>query len=334
MIPAVSVGPTPRDTILEDGTASLYRFRAEGSTGSTGMRALPVLLVPSMINRWYVMDLRPGVSLAGALVEQGLDTWLLDWGTPNDEDRYRTWADGVDRIARMVRRTKRETGADQVVLLGYCMGATISAAYASLHSDELAGFINLAGPIDFSHAGLLGDLVDRAHFDPDALTAAGNLPASMMQSGFVALRPTTQISKWVALADRFTSPDFREAFGALEKWAGDNIPFPGQSYVTYIRELYQENRLIEGGHHVRGREVDLANIRCPLLTITASRDNICPPAAANALNERVGSEDVETIEVPGGHVGMVVGSKAPKKLYPAIAEWIHQRNRPSDSLTN
>ncbi len=320
MIPPVSVGPTPRDTVLEDGTAKLYRFRRTGPTDP----GLPVLLVPSMINRWYVMDLRPGVSLAGALVDAGLDTWLLDWGSPEDEDRYRTWADAVDRIARMVRRTKRETGADRVVLLGYCMGATIGAVYASLYPDDVAGFINLGGPIDFSHAGLLGALVDRAHFDPEEVTAGGNLPAELMQSGFLALRPTGQLTKWVGLLDRGLDPDYRAAFAAIETWANDNISFPVRTYVTYIRELYQENRLMAGGHSVHGRPVNLANIRCPVLTITASRDHICPPASALALNDRVSTDDVETIEVPGGHVGMMVGSRAPKTLYPAIADWIHR----------
>jgi polyhydroxyalkanoate synthase len=316
------IGPTPRDTVLTDGTARLYRFRGE----TAAEPGLPVLLVPSMINRWYVMDLRPGVSLAASLVDAGLDTWLLDWGVPEDEDRYRTWDDGVARIARMVRRVKRETGAEKVVLLGYCMGATISSVYAALHPDELAAFINLAGPIDFSHAGLLGALVDRAHFDPEALTAAGNLPPEMMQSGFVTLRPTGQISKWVALFDRALDPSFREAFAALEKWSNDNIPFPGASYVTYIRELYQDNRLARGEHRVGGRAADLSQIRCPVLTITASRDHICPPKAATALNDLVSSEDEEVLEVPGGHIGAVVGSRAPKKLYPALATWIRERN--------
>lgn len=319
----VTIAPTPRDTVLTDGSASLLRFR--GATREPGQ--VPVLLVPSMINRWYVMDLRPGVSLAGALVDAGLDTWLLDWGIPEDEDRYRTWDDGVARIARMVRRVKRETGAETIVLLGYCMGATISAVYAALEPDGLAAFINLAGPIDFSHAGLLGELVDRAHFDPEAVTAAGNLPASMMQSGFVALRPTAQISKWIALADRAHDPEFRAAFEALEEWSGDNIPFPGASYVTYIRDLYQDNRLARGEHRVGGRLADLASIRCPVLTITASRDSICPPKAATALNDLVSSDVRDLFEVPGGHVGAVVGKNAPAMLHPAIVAWIQKHGR-------
>jgi len=274
-----------------------------------------------------VLDLREDVSLAGALVGAGLDTWLLDWGVPEDEDRYRTWGDGVARIARMVRRVKRETGAARIVLLGYCMGATISAEYAALHPDELAAFINLAGPIDFEHAGLLGRLVDRAHFDPEALTAAGNLPAQMMQTGFVALRPTAQVSKWVALADCGLDPSFREAFEALEAWSGDNIPFPGACYVTYIRDLYQDNRLAKGEHRVGGRLADLGEIRCPVLTITASRDTICPPRAATALNDLVGSRKTDVLEVPGGHVGAVVGSRAPRLLHPSIIDWIRENTK-------
>jgi polyhydroxyalkanoate synthase len=317
---AMSIAPTPKDTILVDGTASLYRFR-----GNTEPAGTPVLLVPSMINRWYVMDLRPGVSLAAALVESGLDTWLLDWGVPNDEDRYRAWDDGVERIARMVRRVKRESGAEKVALVGYCMGATMASAYAALHPEELAAFINLAGPIDFTKGGLLRDLVDARHFDPEAMTAAGNLPASMMQSGFVALRPTQQLGKWVTFADRALDPGFRTSFDALDTWANDNVPFPGASYVTYIRELYQENRLIAGTHAVRGKRVDLSKITCPLMTITASKDTICPPAAAAALNDAVGSADKELLSVPGGHVGAVVGSQASKVLYPAIAGWLRRK---------
>ncbi|MCA2981789.1 MAG: hypothetical protein INH37_26230, partial [Myxococcaceae bacterium] len=82
--------PTPRSTVLEDGPAKLYRFHP--ATDVALVDAAPVLLVPSMINRWYVLDLRKGASVAEALVGAGLDTWCLDWGAPEDHDRYFTWA--------------------------------------------------------------------------------------------------------------------------------------------------------------------------------------------------------------------------------------------------
>ena len=315
--------PTPKDTLHRDGTASLYRFRRPGGAAAEG--GMPLLLVPSMINRWYVLDLRRGASMADALTQAGLDTFCLDWGIPEDEDRYLTWADVIDRLARTVRKVRRITGAPKVGILGYCMGATLSSVYTALEPDSVAALANLAGPVDFSKAGFLGDMVDARHFDAEAIASAGNMGPSQMQAGFSALRPTTQIAKWVTLLDRGLDPAVRESFDALEAWSGDNIPFPGAAYATYIGELYQQNLLVKGEHFVRGRRADLKNIRCPVLTITADRDAICPPAAATALNDGCGSADKEVLSVAGGHVGAVVGGKASKVLYPALAAWFKKR---------
>jgi polyhydroxyalkanoate synthase subunit PhaC len=104
------IAPTPKDTVLRDGKASLYRFRGSAAAGSH----VPVLLVPSMINRWYVLDLREGASLATALsVKAPWDTYCLDWGIPEDEDRYFTWDDVVARLDRAVRRVLRLTGSNK-----------------------------------------------------------------------------------------------------------------------------------------------------------------------------------------------------------------------------
>jgi polyhydroxyalkanoate synthase len=329
--------PTPRDVIHRDGTAALYKFRAapaargggpnvERAGGPSAHSATkPVLLVPSMINRWYVLDLRAGSSLAGAMVDAGLETYCLDWGIAEDEDRYLTWEDVIARLARAVRVVKRASGHASVGLLGYCMGATLSGIYASLYPKEVAALINLAGPFDFSHAGLLGTMVDPRWFDAAAIAEAGNVKPTQMQSGFVALRPTSQIAKWVGLWDRGHDPGARDSFEALETWANDNIPFPGAAYRTYISELYQQNLLVKGEHHVGGRRVDLGEIRCPVMSVVTERDTICPPRAAIALNERCGSANKEVLTVPGGHVGAVVGSRASKVLYPAMARWLSDK---------
>lgn len=319
----MELAPTPKDTLFRDGTAALYRFRRpQGEPAGAG---LPLLLVPSMINRWYVLDLRRGASMADALVRAGIDTYCLDWGIPEDEDRYLAWDDVIARLSRMVRAVRRETGAPKVGVLGYCMGATLSTVYSALEPDSVAALVNLAGPVDFSHAGFLGEMVDGRYFDAEAIAAAGNMSPQMMQSGFVALRPTTQIAKWVGFLDRAHDPKARESFEALEAWAGDNIPFPGAAYATYIGDLYQKNALVKGEHYVRGRRADLKNIRCPVLTVVADRDAICPPKAATALNDGVSSTDKEVLTVAGGHVGAVVGGKAPKVLYPALAAWFKKR---------
>src|SRR5204862_5861995 len=130
------------------------------------------------------------------------------------------------------------------------------------------------------------------------------------QAGFAALRPTLEASKLASLPDLVADPKARDAFLALDAWASDNIPFPGEAYRRYIGELYQGNQLVAGTHRVNGAPVSLRAIECPVLAITASRDAICPPAAAGALLHHVGSTDASVLEVPGGHVGAVVGSRA------------------------
>ncbi|HEY2365010.1 MAG TPA: alpha/beta fold hydrolase [Polyangiaceae bacterium] len=314
----IPLAPTPRDVVATFGGSKLYRFRSE-NTGT------PLLVVPSMINRWYVVDLREGASLCSALVRGGLDVWCLDWGVPEDEDRHLTWDDVVRRLEHATSRVLRETGAAKASVLGYCMGGTLSAIATALRPERVAGLVNLAGPIDFSRGGLLAELVAPQHFNVEAVAGAGNIAPMQMQSGFWALRPTGQISKWFGLADRGSDPSFREAFGALETWASDNVPFPAAAYVTYIKELYQENRLLTATHAVRGKRVDLGAITCPVLTIVADKDTICPPDAALALNALASSKVKEVVTIPGGHVGAVVGSKAEKTLYPKIVDFLRRQ---------
>lgn len=315
---APPLAQTPRDEYPLEGGARLYRFH-----GGPRSIARPILLVPSLINRWYVLDLRPGASLVEALVGAGFDVWLLDWGVPQAEDRYLDWDAVLRRLGRAVRRVQRET-QPSIALLGYCMGGTLTTIFAA-QNPELAALVTLAAPIDFSRGGLLRQMVDPSWFDADAIADAGNVAPSQMQAGFTALRPTLDAAKLVSMPDLATDARARNAFLALEEWAGDNIPFPAEAYRRYIRELYQGNELVAGTHRANGKPALLGAIRCPTLVITASRDTICPAAAATALLQHVGSTDTAVVEVPGGHVGAVVGSKAAREMYPALIRWLAPR---------
>jgi polyhydroxyalkanoate synthase subunit PhaC len=316
------LAPTPRSTIATDATARLIRFLPAAGTEQDS--AAPVLLIPSLINRWYVLDLRQGFSLAEALLEKGHDVYLLDWGTPEDEDRYLSWDDVIARLRRAIVAVRRATGARRVSLLGYCIGGTLAGIATALHPELVAALVNLAGPFDFAHAGMLADFSDARWFDAGALASAGNVTGAQLQSGFVALRPTAQLAKWIGFAERAHDPEARAAFLALETWANDNVAFPAAAYATYIESLYQRNELVAGRHYVAGRAVGLRAIRCPVLTIVAERDTICPPRAATALNDLCGAQTKDVLEASGGHVGAVIGSRASRVLYPHVAAWLHQ----------
>lgn len=327
---APATAASPKDTVFGDGTAKLYHFRRAPTDRAVPLSSAlpqhaPVLVVPSLINRWYIVDLRPGSSLIEALVRQGLDVWCLDWGVPEDEDRHLTWDDIVARLRRMVRKVLRETGQPRVSLLGYCIGATLCGVHAALQPDTVASLINLAGPFDFAKIGKLGHMTDPRWFDGAAMASAGNMSAKSMQSGFQALRPTAEIAKKVNMLHKMHDVRAMAAFRALDGWASANIAFPAAAYATWITEFYQENRLIQGNHASCGRPVELQQITCPLLTITTARDEICPPEAALGLDLRAGSKDKTVVSVPGGHVGAVVGRTASTHLYPAIAGWLKEK---------
>lgn len=318
------LAPTGRTTIYSHASTRLYRFARPEVPRFDGM---PLLLIPSLINRWYVMDLRPGASLVEALTNAGIDTWCLDWGIPHDEERFVSWDELQARIARASRRVRKLTGAKRIGVLGYCMGGTLAAIHAALQPDTVGALINLAGPIDFSRGGLLAHMVNPDWFDAGSIADAGNVSPTQMQSGFVAMRPTLDLAKIVSQIDNVGDEQTRIAFEALEEWSSDNIAFPAEAYRRYIGDLYQGNQLVAGEHRIAGKLADLAAIESPVLTIVASRDHICPPDAATALNDAVGSAVSDVLTVPGGHVGAVVGRRAAAEMYPATTAWLIEHLR-------
>jgi polyhydroxyalkanoate synthase len=311
------IATTPRDTVRRVAGLRLLRFG--GARAGTGPA---ILLVPSLINRWYVLDLRPGASLVEALLGAGFDVYALDWGVGGDEDRHLTWDDLATRLARAVRWTCGDSGQARISILGYSMGATLAAITTSLDPSRISAFVNLIGPIDFERIGGSRAMVDERWFDLEAIASAGNIAPAQVRAGFIALHPTVWWRKAFDFAERAHDPVAREAFACVETWVNDNVPFPAAAYVRYVQALYRNNELVRGTHHVLGRRVDLRRITCPTLVITAAQDEICPPAAAQALREHVGTDDVTLLPLDGGHVGAVVGHTARDELYPALTDWL------------
>lgn len=314
---------SPRDELALEGGARLLHFRAPEAARRTTSGS--ILLVPSLINRWYVLDLRPTGSVVEALVSAGFDVWVLDWGCPHAEDRELDWDALSRRLGRAVRRVCRETKQPKIGLLGYCLGGTLSTIYTAQHPDEIAAFVALATPVDFSLGGQLRRMTDPRWFDADAVAAAGNVTPFQMQSGFSALRPFNGAANLAKIPQLLHDVELRDVVLALNAWNTDTIPFPGEAYRRYITELYQGNQLVLGTHRVNGVVVKLSAITCPVLAVSASRDTICPPAATNALLSHVSSTDVAELQVPGGHVGGVIGRNASRALYPGLVNWLASR---------
>jgi len=316
-----TVGTTPSDVVFSERRWRLLRYRNTAIAHRT-----PVLLVPSLINRHYVLDLLPGKSFAEYLVSRGYDVYCIDWGTPEDEDRFVTFDDVAGTyLGRAVRRACKIAGAEKVHLLGYCLGGTLTTIHAAVHHEHIASMCALAAPVRFGGPGVDGLLeawTRTPTFDVRALVdGAGNVPWQLMQSAFHMLRPTLNLSKAVHMIDRAWDDEFLDGFFALETWGNDNVSFPGECYVRYIEELYRGDALAKGSFTLGGQPARLENLTCPLLVVSFEHDNIVPKAAATALLELAGSKDKQHLHLPGGHVGAVVSRAASKRLWPVIDQF-------------
>ncbi len=312
-----TVGATPADVMHAENKWRLLRYRGAGPR-----RGAPVLLVPSLINRHYILDLQPGRSFAEWMVGQGHDVWIIDWGTPGPEDRWLTFDDICDRyLGRAVRKVAR-TGGDPVHLLGYCLGGTLAAIHAAARPEHIASLICMAAPIDFHDDGLLSRWTRARHFDVGALVDAfGNVPWPLMQLSFHMLRPTMNLAKAVRLVDRAWDDEFVDSFLATETWGADNVSFPGECYRRYVEELYRANALVAGTFTLSGDPARLDAIDCPVLAVTFEHDHIVPWQGARALLDHVSSSRAEHLHLPGGHIGAVVSRTAARTLWPALSRF-------------
>lgn len=317
------VGQTPKDVVFRENKWSLVRYRPV--TQRTG---LPVLLVPSLINRNYVLDLLPGRSFVEFLVQAGHDVFMIDWGTPGDEDRHLEFDTIVSRyLGRAVRQTAKLAGAEKVHLLGYCLGGTLTTLYAAQHPEQVASMVALAAPIRFHDSGLLSTWTRTKNFDVTALVEAlGNVPWPLLQASFQLLKPTLNLTKLKALLERADDDDFLDGFFATETWGYDNVAFPGNAYRRYLEALYRDDQLIRGEFWLSGRPVHLEAIRFPTMAVTFEHDHIVPPSSASVLLERISSPIKEHLHLLGGHVGAVVTKKARATLWSKVSEFYRQHD--------
>ncbi|MCA9679944.1 MAG: alpha/beta fold hydrolase, partial [Myxococcales bacterium] len=315
------VGKTPHDVVWTENKWRLLRFRPRAD--APRRYRTPILLVPSLINRWYILDLQPGRSFAEWMVAQGHDVYIIDWGTPGAEDRYLTFDDVCDRyVGRALRQVARR-GPDGVAhVLGYCLGGTLAAIHAAARPERVASLVALAAPVDFHDDGLLSRWTRVPTFDVGAIVDAfGNVPWPLMQASFQLLKPTLNLAKLVTLVDRSWDDEFLDGFLATERWGNDNVSFPGECYRRYIEALYRDNALVRGDFTLSGRPARLDAIDCPVLAVTFEHDHIVPPRSAAVLLDHVASPDKDQLHLRGGHVGAVVSRKAAQTLWPALSRW-------------
>lgn len=321
----VETGTTAKDVLWTRNKTVLSRYRSTAPRA----HATPVLLVYALINKPYILDLRPENSFVRHLLDDGYDVFLLDWGTPGWEDRGTTLDELVgEHLPKAVERVRRAGGGEDYTLFGYCMGGTFAAMHAALRPDGLRNLVALTTPVDFSDAGTYSVSTDPRHLDAAMVARAlGNVPGPLIDFGNKMLRPVTNFYGAPAtMWERLLAGKDMTSWLAMNKWVNESVPFPGAAFAQWIAGFYQENRLVRGEITIAGEPVDLSRISASVLAIAGSNDHLVPPAMARPLVDLVSSADREYLELPAGHVGLLAGSGARESLWPRVTDWLGERS--------
>jgi polyhydroxyalkanoate synthase len=320
------VGTTPHDVVYEHGSLRLLRYRRE----TPALYAEPALFCYALVNRHYILDLQPGKSVIERYLERGFDVYMIDWGVPADADRSLTLRDYVcSSLARTVDFVLHASRVEKLHLIGYCMGGTISGMFAALHPERVKTLTVMAAPFDFDQPdSLLSLWTDPKYFDVDAFVdAIGNCPAVFLQICFLLMKPVQNlIEKQTGFVEQLDDARFVSGYFAMESWVNDNIPVAGETFREFVKKLYQQNQLVRGVLELGGQRVDLSRVDCPLLVLTALQDHLVPPAATEGILPHVRSTDAKAMSLDAGHVGLAVGTKAHKTLWPEATRWLAERS--------
>jgi polyhydroxyalkanoate synthase subunit PhaC len=309
---------TMQRVLWSESTTRLLDY-ASGSAGPV------VLVVPSLINRSYVLDLLPELSFLRHLAERGLRPLVIDWGAPGSAECDFDLTDYITRRLEAAFTVASGISRAPIGVVGYCMGGLLALALALRRQREIACLALLATPWDF-HAGrvaparLLGSIADHL---PLFCGGSGSVPVEVIQTLFLLLDPFGAERKFTRFASLDRESYEARCFVALEDWVNDGVPLALGVATAVARSWYWENGPARGLWKVAGEEVDPKRLSCPTLVVVPSRDRIVPPSSAEPLAAKLTS--AVTLRAPLGHVGMMSAARAPRMLWAPIADWLCER---------
>ncbi len=323
-IDEISTGATPTEVIYREDKLALHRYISPFGEASN---PVPLIVVYALVNRPYMADLQQDRSLVRGMLNAGQDIYLIDWGYPDRADRCLTMDDYINGyIDRCVDVVRHRHGVELVNVLGICQGGAFSLCYASMHTDKVKNLITMVTPVDFQTPG---DLLSRwvRDIDVDLLVdTVGNVSGDLMNWMFLSLKPFRLMGqKYLDMVNQLDNEVQARNFLRMEKWIFDSPDQVGGTFRQFIKDFYQNNRLIKGEVQLGAHKVSLKNVTMPVLNIYAQQDHIVPPPASTALRDYVGTDDYSELDFPGGHIGIYVSGKSQKTVPPAIGVWLNAR---------
>ncbi|MEL6583404.1 MAG: alpha/beta fold hydrolase [Pseudomonadota bacterium] len=302
--------------IWSEGSSHLLDYGATPEAANPN--GPPILVIPSMINRAYVLDLMPETSLLRSLAAAGYRPLLLDWGQPTPREQELTLEDMIAARLRPALAIARVLGGGPVPVLGYCMGGTLAAALAANAAQDVRAVITIGTPWDFEKRIWVTERIADALKPDGGLSlryslrgmgfALGAIPDVVFQSLFAQLDPTGTLRKFARFSEGCDTETDAKHFVAVEDWLNDGPPVPTSIAETVLVDWHLLNTTGSGLWSALGRRVDPAAISQPSLCFCSPNDRIAPPGSAEALAGLI--PNAEVLRPNLGHVGMVVSRRS------------------------
>lgn len=316
-----------KEEVLRIGKMRLFHYAP--TVPARRQLKTPLLITYALVNRQYMMDLQPDRSVIKSFLDAGLDVYIIDWGYPTAEDMYLTLDDHINwYMDECVDYIRTATKKDKINILGVCQGGTFSTIYTALHQDKIKNLVTLVVPIDFSaNDGLLFRWSRFMNIDSLIDAYDGVVPGDVMNVAYLILKPLTlTLDKYVGMTDKWADKDYLTNFIRMEKWTFDSPAQVGATLSQFIRDMYQDNKLIKGELELGGEKVDLKSIKVPVLCACADKDHLVPLANSEPFMDALGSKDKTFLHFPTGHIGMFTSSRSRKEIIPGIIDWIKERS--------
>lgn len=300
-----NIAVTPGKVIFRNRLIELIQYEPSTPT----VRPEPVLVVPSWIMKYYILDLSPENSLVRHLVENGYTVFMISWKNPGTEDRdigMETYLregilTAIDLVAKVVPRQK-------IHALGYCLGGTLLGIAAAMHARESNGMLGsltfLASAFDFTEPGELGLFIDESQiaFLEDIMWTRGFLDGKEMAGAFAVLNSKDLV--WSKMVRDYMMGE-RARLTDLMAWNADATRLPYRMHTEYLRKLYLRNELAEGRFEVGGRPVALTDIRQPIFMVGTERDHVAPWRSVYQAHLLTDTEITFALTTGGHNVGIV-----------------------------
>ncbi len=301
---------------------------AQGSTQlldyNPRSKGQPLLIVPSLVNRHYILDLTAESSFMRWLVGQGFRPFLVDWGAPGSVERNFTITDYITQRLESALDCVMDVCTRSISVIGYCMGGLLATSLALRNQDAINGLVLLATPWDFhsgnaAQAQLMANV--GAALEP-LLQTTGEVPVDVIQMLFSSLDPLLVERKFVGFAGWNMQSKAAVSFVALEDWVNDGVPLAAPVARECFAGWYGANSPASGTWCVAGEIVDPTTFEKPSLVVIPANDRIVPPQSAASLCTAL--PFVEIKSPSAGHIGMMIGGKAETKVWKPVAQWLQE----------